>query len=82
MPRRLRPLAHLEAEQLAASHPRDHAALSASAGTGTGKTPVFARVLRLFPAGVDPASIPCLGVIPAGAAGMAGAIRMPAASPA
>ncbi|MEA3046179.1 MAG: hypothetical protein QOJ53_511, partial [Sphingomonadales bacterium] len=34
MPNRLRPLALLADAQLRASHPRDHAALSASAGTG------------------------------------------------
>jgi ATP-dependent helicase/nuclease subunit A len=74
MPRRLRPLAHLEAEQLAASHPRDHAALSASAGTG--KTHVLtARVLRLLLSGVDPASILCLTFTKAGAAEMAGRIH-------
>jgi len=74
MPRRLRPLAHLEDEQLAASHPRDHAALSASAGTG--KTHVLtARVLRLLLSGVDPASILCLTFTKAGAAEMAGRIH-------
>ena len=41
MPRHLRPLALLEAEQLSASAPREHAALSASAGTG--KTHVLTR---------------------------------------
>ena len=50
--------------------PRDHAALSASAGTG--KTHVLtARVLRLLLAGVDPASILCLTFTKAGAAEMA-----------
>ena len=45
MSRRLRPLAQLEGDQLRASSPRHHAALSASAGTG--KTHVLtARVLR------------------------------------
>jgi ATP-dependent helicase/nuclease subunit A len=74
MPRRLRPLALLEAEQLSASAPRDHAALSASAGTG--KTHVLtARVLRLLLAGVDPASILCLTFTRAGAAEMADRIH-------
>lgn len=74
MPRRLRPLALLEAEQLSASAPRDHAALSASAGTG--KTHVLtARVLRLLLAGVDPASILCLTFTKAGAAEMADRIH-------
>jgi ATP-dependent helicase/nuclease subunit A len=70
MPRRLAPLVRLEAAQLAASAPREHAALSASAGTG--KTHVLtARVLRLLLAGVDPASILCLTFTKAGAAEMA-----------
>jgi ATP-dependent helicase/nuclease subunit A len=74
MPNRLRPLALLEGDQLRASHPRDHAALSASAGTG--KTHVLtARVLRLLLAGVDPASILCLTFTKAGAAEMAGRIH-------
>ncbi|HEX8621147.1 MAG TPA: double-strand break repair helicase AddA [Allosphingosinicella sp.] len=74
MPRHLRPLALLEAEQLHASAPRDHAALSASAGTG--KTHVLtARVLRLLLAGVDPASILCLTFTKAGAAEMADRIH-------
>jgi ATP-dependent helicase/nuclease subunit A len=74
MPRHLRPLALLEAEQLSASAPRDHAALSASAGTG--KTHVLtARVLRLLLAGVDPASILCLTFTKAGAAEMADRIH-------
>jgi len=74
MPNRLRPLAILEGDQLRASHPRDHAALSASAGTG--KTHVLtARVLRLLLAGVDPASILCLTFTKAGAAEMAGRIH-------
>ena len=48
----------------------EHAALSASAGTG--KTHVLtARVLRLLLAGVDPASILCLTFTKAGAAEMA-----------
>jgi ATP-dependent helicase/nuclease subunit A len=67
---RLRPLALLEGDQLRASAPRDHAALSASAGTG--KTHVLtARVLRLLLSGVDPASILCLTFTKAGAAEMA-----------
>ncbi len=70
MPNRLRPLAVLQGDQLRASHPRDHAALSASAGTG--KTHVLtARVLRLLLSGVDPASILCLTFTKAGAAEMA-----------
>src|SRR3954449_9161487 len=70
MARRLRPLTPLEPDQLKASSPRDHAALSASAGTG--KTHVLtARVLRLLLAGVDPASILCLTFTKAGAAEMA-----------
>src|SRR4051812_1247947 len=74
MPRHLRPLSLLEAEQLSASAPREHAALSASAGTG--KTHVLtARVLRLLLAGVDPASILCLTFTKAGAAEMADRIH-------
>jgi ATP-dependent helicase/nuclease subunit A len=74
VPHRLRPLALLEAEQLSASAPREHAALSASAGTG--KTHVLtARVLRLLLAGVDPASILCLTFTKAGAAEMADRIH-------
>ncbi len=70
MPHRLRPLALLEGDQLRASSPRHHAALSASAGTG--KTHVLtARVLRLLLAGVDPASILCLTFTKAGAAEIA-----------
>ncbi|WP_129792493.1 double-strand break repair helicase AddA [Sphingosinicella sp. CPCC 101087] len=70
MTRRLRPLAPLQGDQLRASSPREHAALSASAGTG--KTHVLtARVLRLLLAGVDPASILCLTFTKAGAAEMA-----------
>src|SRR5436853_2521999 len=70
MANRLRPLARLEGDQLRASAPRDHAALSASAGTG--KTHVLtARVLRLLLSGVDPASILCLTFTKAGAAEMA-----------
>jgi ATP-dependent helicase/nuclease subunit A len=74
MSRHLRPLARLEAEQLSASAPRDHAALSASAGTG--KTHVLtARVLRLLLAGADPSSILCLTFTKAGAAEMADRIH-------
>ena len=74
MPRRLRPLALLEDEQLHASAPGEHAALSASAGTG--KTHVLtARVLRLLLAGVDPSSILCLTFTKAGAAEMADRIH-------
>jgi len=70
VPRHIRPLDRLQREQLAASAPRDHAALSASAGTG--KTQVLtARVLRLLLAGVDPGSILCLTFTKAGAAEMA-----------
>ena len=70
MAHRLRPLAELKGDQLRASAPRDHAALSASAGTG--KTHVLtARVLRLLLSGVDPASILCLTFTKAGAAEMA-----------
>src|SRR3954465_6396351 len=70
MARRLRPLTPLVPEQQRASSPRDHAALSASAGTG--KTHVLtARVLRLLLAGVDPSSILCLTFTNAGAAEMA-----------
>jgi ATP-dependent helicase/nuclease subunit A len=68
--RRLKPLARLKGDQLAASSPRDHAALSASAGTG--KTHVLtSRVLRLLLAGVDPSTILCLTFTKAGAAEMA-----------
>jgi ATP-dependent helicase/nuclease subunit A len=74
MANRLRPLAPLEDAQLAASSPRDHAALSASAGTG--KTHVLtARVLRLLLSGVDPSSILCLTFTKAGAAEMADRIH-------
>src|SRR3954466_4117078 len=70
MANRLRPLAQLKGDQLRASAPRDHAALSASAGTG--KTHVLtARVLRLLLSGADPASILCLTFTKAGAAEMA-----------
>jgi ATP-dependent helicase/nuclease subunit A len=68
--RRLKPLSRLRGDQLAASAPRDHAALSASAGTG--KTHVLtSRVLRLLLAGVDPSTILCLTFTKAGAAEMA-----------
>src|SRR3954465_13146492 len=74
MVRRLRPLTPLQAEQQRASSPRDHAALSASAGTG--KTPVLpARVLRLLLTGVDPSTILCLTFTKAGAAEMADRIH-------
>ncbi len=64
------PLTRLQHEQELASDPRQHAALSASAGTG--KTHVLtARVLRLLLSGVDPASILCLTFTKAGAAEMA-----------
>ncbi|MBV9899957.1 MAG: double-strand break repair helicase AddA [Alphaproteobacteria bacterium] len=67
---RLKPLIALEDAQKRASSPRDHAALSASAGTG--KTHVLtARVLRLLLSGVDPSSILCLTFTKAGAAEMA-----------
>lgn len=74
MPERPRPLAVLEGDQLRASAPSDHAALSASAGTG--KTHVLtARVLRLLLSGVNPASILCLTFTKAGAAEMADRIH-------
>src|SRR5919206_4309969 len=74
MSRRLQPLAALEEEQLRASSPADHAALSASAGTG--KTHVLsARVLRLLLNGADPSSILCLTFTKAGAAEMADRIH-------
>jgi ATP-dependent helicase/nuclease subunit A len=70
LPKHIRPLDRLQGEQLAASSPEAHAALSASAGTG--KTQVLtARVLRLLLAGVDPGSILCLTFTKAGAAEMA-----------
>lgn len=73
MPRRFEPLALLEGAQREASAPRNHAALSASAGTG--KTHVLtARVLRLLlqrRPEVDPSSILCLTFTKAGAAEMA-----------
>jgi ATP-dependent helicase/nuclease subunit A len=74
LPRRLPPLPGLAGDQLRASNPSDHAALSASAGTG--KTHVLtARVLRLLLSGVDPASILCLTFTKAGAAEMADRIH-------
>ncbi len=74
MTHRLKPLSRLRGDQLRASAPRDHAALSASAGTG--KTHVLtARVLRLLLSGVDPASILCLTFTKAGAAEMADRIH-------
>src|SRR5690348_8166966 len=70
MSRRLRPLAQLRGDQLRASSPRYHAALSASAGTG--KTHVLtASVVRMLLAGAEPASILCLTFTKAGAAEMA-----------
>lgn len=70
MPRRLSTLKPLKGDQLRASDPSAHAALSASAGTG--KTHVLtARVLRLLLAGVDPSAILCLTFTKAGAAEMA-----------
>ena len=60
----------LKGEQQAASDPRAHVWLSASAGTG--KTQVLsARVFRLLLAGVDPSAILCLTFTKAGAAEMA-----------
>jgi ATP-dependent helicase/nuclease subunit A len=74
MSKRLKPLSRLLGDQLLASDPRDHAALSASAGTG--KTHVLtARVLRLLLAGVSPSSILCLTFTKAGAAEMADRIH-------
>ena len=70
MSRRLKPLPILKDDQLEASRPREHAALSASAGTG--KTHVLtARVLRLLLSDVDPSTILCLTFTKAGAAEMA-----------
>jgi ATP-dependent helicase/nuclease subunit A len=74
MSRRFDPLPALRGDQLAASEPKQHAALSASAGTG--KTHVLtARVLRLLLSGVDPSTILCLTFTKAGAAEMAGRIH-------
>ncbi|HEY0087015.1 MAG TPA: UvrD-helicase domain-containing protein, partial [Allosphingosinicella sp.] len=71
---RISPLSVLQDEQKHASSPMDHAALSASAGTG--KTHVLtARVLRLLLSGVDPASILCLTFTKAGSAEMADRIH-------
>ena len=70
MSRRLPQLPRLEGDQLAASAPGEHAALSASAGTG--KTHVLtARVLRLLLSDVEPSTILCLTFTKAGAAEMA-----------
>ena len=74
MPKPFKALNRLAGDQLRASSPRDHAALSASAGTG--KTHVLtARVLRLLLSGVDPSSILCLTFTKAGAAEMADRIH-------
>ena len=70
MRRRLIPMFPLQGAQAAASDPRVHAALSASAGTG--KTHVLtSRVLRLLLSGVAPSTILCLTFTKAGAAEMA-----------
>ena len=70
MRRRLKPFLPLEGAQAAASDPRVHAALSASAGTG--KTHVLtSRVLRLLLHGTPPSTILCLTFTKAGAAEMA-----------
>jgi ATP-dependent helicase/nuclease subunit A len=70
MPSRVKPLLRLVEDQQRASSPHDHAALSASAGTG--KTHVLtARVLRLLLSGVPPSAILCLTFTKAGAAEMA-----------
>ncbi|MGK6320421.1 double-strand break repair helicase AddA [Sphingomonas sp. DT-204] len=67
------PLPPLKGNQRAASDPRAHVWLSASAGTG--KTQVLAaRVYRLLLRGVDPSAILCLTFTKAGAAEMAGRI--------
>jgi ATP-dependent helicase/nuclease subunit A len=74
VPSRISPLNILEDEQKHASSPAEHAALSASAGTG--KTHVLtARVLRLLLSGVDPSAILCLTFTKAGAAEMADRIH-------
>ncbi|MDY1007023.1 double-strand break repair helicase AddA [Sphingomonas sp. CFBP9019] len=66
----LRTLPRLKGAQAAASDPRAHVWLSASAGTG--KTQVLAaRVFRLLLRGVDPGAILCLTFTKAGAAEMA-----------
>jgi len=63
-------LPRLKGAQAAASDPRAHVWLSASAGTG--KTQVLAaRVFRLLLGGTDPAAILCLTFTKAGAAEMA-----------
>ncbi|MGI8932265.1 MAG: UvrD-helicase domain-containing protein, partial [Sphingomicrobium sp.] len=73
MARRFKPLHVLKDDQLLASDPSAHAALSASAGTG--KTQVLtSRVLRLLLGGVDPGAILCLTFTKAGAAEMANRI--------
>jgi ATP-dependent helicase/nuclease subunit A len=70
MRRRMKPLLPLMGAQEAASDPRVHAALSASAGTG--KTHVLtSRVLRLLLRGTPPSTILCLTFTKAGAAEMA-----------
>jgi ATP-dependent helicase/nuclease subunit A len=70
---RLKPLLPLEGAQAAASDPKVHAALSASAGTG--KTHVLtSRVLRLLLNGTPPSTILCLTFTKAGAAEMANRI--------
>ena len=64
----------LRGEQSAASDPRAHVWLSASAGTG--KTQVLAaRVFRLLLRGVAPSALLCLTFTKAGAAEMAGRIN-------
>ncbi|MGF1550157.1 MAG: UvrD-helicase domain-containing protein, partial [Sphingomonadaceae bacterium] len=74
MNRRWAPWPKLGEEQRRASDPADHAALSASAGTG--KTHVLSsRVLRLLLSGADPGSILCLTFTKAAAAEMAGRIH-------
>ena len=74
MSKRVPALPELKGDQLRASNPADHAALSASAGTG--KTHVLtARVLRLLLSGVNPSSILCLTFTKAGAAEMADRIH-------
>ncbi|MET0247345.1 MAG: UvrD-helicase domain-containing protein, partial [Sphingomonas sp.] len=63
----LRKLPPLTGDQSAASDPRRHIWLSASAGTG--KTQVLAaRVFRLLLRGTDPGAILCLTFTKAGAA--------------
>ncbi|PXA93825.1 double-strand break repair helicase AddA, partial [Nostoc sp. 3335mG] len=69
----LRKLPPLTGDQSAASDPRRHIWLSASAGTG--KTQVLAaRVFRLLLRGTDPGAILCLTFTKAGAAEMAARI--------